>query len=547
MTIRRIPSTLWAGVVLQERPNEPSAAAAKRLRSASSKYSGPPLPGASPLSDDHSCRATVDCQHPVTPLWTGTWSARALLSGALIAESHGNDQVKLVGELRKEFACRTCVAIGLMSNLLLPAAHSAESVRLVKLAANRIDSCRTETRLDALERSLSRMVGATRHDRGVATMSNATDDDAGRTMPCHRHDRALMPGALDFSASGHLYGTHGLHAFAARLPPPLARWAIESFTDPGDFVLDVMCGSGTTLVEGLLTGRHARGVDIDPLARLISMVKSTPIPSASVLELAGEIEKCLTASTLDGSWRPALPRLGYWFRDDVSVDLARLKSAIVKTTNEESALRSLAWVVFSSLIVARTSVANARDLVHSRLAFHDAVSTNESARQLPGEDRSEACRPIGRTRRRTRDGPLVDQAAAREVSVSAGQAAGGDQARHRTSAARSAPHVVPLFLARQRFEAVVGQPRVLSGEAGACRGAHPCRRHLWCEVRVARLGEDRRRVRSIAWSSDRLSAIYGLLTDQHQHLDRIDLLARLQTSTTSTSASMPTKPAGLRV
>ena len=98
-------------------------------------------------------------------------------------------------------------------------------------------------------------------------------------MPCHRHDRELAAGALDFSASGHLYATHGLHAFAARLPPPLARWAIESFTDPGDYVLDVMCGSGTTLVEGLLTARHAWGVDIDPLARLISMVKATPIPA----------------------------------------------------------------------------------------------------------------------------------------------------------------------------------------------------------------------------------------------------------------------------
>src|SRR5450756_2854482 len=132
-----------------------------------------------------------------------------------------------------------------------------------------------------------------------------------------------------------------------------------------------MCGSGTTLVEGLLTGRHVWGVDIDPLARLISMVKATPIPSASILELAGEIEKCLTAGTLDASWRPALPRLGYWFRDDVSADLARLKSVIVKTTSEESALRSLAWVVYSSLIVARMSVANARDLVHSRHHYRE--------------------------------------------------------------------------------------------------------------------------------------------------------------------------------
>ena len=198
------------------------------------------------------------------------------------------------------------------------------------------------------------------------TRADVAAKEAVGTMPCHRHERVLAPGALNFGASGHLYATHGLHAFAARLPPPLARWAIESFTDPGDYVLDVMCGSGTTLVEGLLTGRHVRGVDIDPLARLISTVKATPISVQSILELAQRIEKGLADTTLDNTWRPALPRLGYWFREDVSADLARLKMLIVKKAAERSALRSLAWVVFSSIIVARTSVANARDLVHSR-------------------------------------------------------------------------------------------------------------------------------------------------------------------------------------
>lgn len=73
---------------------------------------------------------------------------------------------------------------------------------------------------------------------------------------------------LDFGAGGHLYATHQLHAFAARCPAPVARWAIESYTKPGDVVLDPMVGSGTTLVEARLYGRHAWGCNIDPLARL---------------------------------------------------------------------------------------------------------------------------------------------------------------------------------------------------------------------------------------------------------------------------------------
>jgi DNA modification methylase len=194
----------------------------------------------------------------------------------------------------------------------------------------------------------------------------ATPVATRKPVRCHRHDRVVRPGDLDFSASGNLYATHGLHAFAARLPPPLARWAVESFTDPGDYVLDVMCGSGTTLVEALLAGRHGWGVDIDPLARLIATAKATVVSPESIVDLADRVERRLQRPQLDDSWRPNLPRLGYWFREDVSADLARLKTAINATTAVDSSLRSLAWTVFSSIIVARTSVANARDLVHSR-------------------------------------------------------------------------------------------------------------------------------------------------------------------------------------
>ncbi len=198
------------------------------------------------------------------------------------------------------------------------------------------------------------------------SMSPLARADGSRTG-CHRHDDRLPPGALDFSAGGHLYATHALHAFAARCPPPLARWAIETFTDRGDFVLDVMCGSGTTLVEAALTGRHGWGVDIDPLARLITLAKAVPVSPDAIDSLAAKV-KARAPKTADDVWRPDLPRLDYWFRAEVSADLARLRRLIPKLT-DTGPLRQLAWTIFSSLIVARTSVANARDLVHSRHHF----------------------------------------------------------------------------------------------------------------------------------------------------------------------------------
>jgi len=78
------------------------------------------------------------------------------------------------------------------------------------------------------------------------------------------------PVDLDFSPSGYLYATHALHAFAARCPPPLADWAISTYSAPGELVLDPMAGSGTTLIEGYLLGRRVCGVELDPLTHLIA-------------------------------------------------------------------------------------------------------------------------------------------------------------------------------------------------------------------------------------------------------------------------------------
>lgn len=46
--------------------------------------------------------------------------------------------------------------------------------------------------------------------------------------------------------------------------PALARRAIETYSDPGDLVVDPMCGIATTLVEAAHLGRRAIGVEIEP-------------------------------------------------------------------------------------------------------------------------------------------------------------------------------------------------------------------------------------------------------------------------------------------
>lgn len=47
-------------------------------------------------------------------------------------------------------------------------------------------------------------------------------------------------------------------------PIPVMEWLINRFTQPGDFILDPFCGSGTTLTAAERLDRRWVGIDIDP-------------------------------------------------------------------------------------------------------------------------------------------------------------------------------------------------------------------------------------------------------------------------------------------
>ncbi|MCW3818613.1 site-specific DNA-methyltransferase [Micromonospora sp. DR5-3] len=50
----------------------------------------------------------------------------------------------------------------------------------------------------------------------------------------------------------------------ARMLPAIAAHAVHAYTQPGDLVLDPMCGIGTTLVEAIHASRDAIGVEYEP-------------------------------------------------------------------------------------------------------------------------------------------------------------------------------------------------------------------------------------------------------------------------------------------
>lgn len=72
------------------------------------------------------------------------------------------------------------------------------------------------------------------------------------------------------------YVTHGLHPYKGKFYPQLAKSILNISGAPlGGNILDPYCGSGTSLLEGMLNGYATFGCDLHPLAAKIARAKTT--------------------------------------------------------------------------------------------------------------------------------------------------------------------------------------------------------------------------------------------------------------------------------
>ncbi len=188
-----------------------------------------------------------------------------------------------------------------------------------------------------------------------------------------------MPNLNAFD-SDTLYATHGLQPYAAKCPPHLVRYGLRYYSKPGQTILDPMVGSGTSLIEARLMGRHSVGFDIDPLARLMARVKSRPVRDQDiergyeiVMRRARQDMDALRASSASSAaHRRAIPpdfaNRDYWFSGEVCEALAILSYHIAESA-VSNVVRDFLWLAFASLILAKNSVANAQDVIHSRTHY----------------------------------------------------------------------------------------------------------------------------------------------------------------------------------
>ncbi|TFG28031.1 hypothetical protein EU527_17845, partial [Candidatus Thorarchaeota archaeon] len=132
------------------------------------------------------------------------------------------------------------------------------------------------------------------------------------------------------------YLTHGIHKFPAKFFPELPRYLIQRYSESGDIVLDPMCGSGTVVLEALLNNRRGIGIDIDPMARLITKVKTTPLDEENLQEskeaLVQKITEYKKSKKIDLEI-PDFPYRDNWFRPYVMEELALVSASIDETVS----------------------------------------------------------------------------------------------------------------------------------------------------------------------------------------------------------------------
>lgn len=140
--------------------------------------------------------------------------------------------------------------------------------------------------------------------------------------------------------------THKIHDYPAMFIPQLARKIIEEFTNEGDTILDIFSGSGTTVLESHILKRNGIGIDLNPLAILISKVKTTPI---SKNEIINSYKTFLKNYDKNHNIKiKEFANINFWF----SQKTIEIFSKIYETINlfDDEKITNLYKIAFSSII-----------------------------------------------------------------------------------------------------------------------------------------------------------------------------------------------------
>ncbi len=93
---------------------------------------------------------------------------------------------------------------------------------------------------------------------------------------------------------------HSFHSICSRVacfPPTLAHYFIQSYTKPGDRVLDIFSGTGTAPLQACLDGRVGIGNDLSPEAYVLTSAKVNAPKSRDFCDYLREVSRRLRSAS----------------------------------------------------------------------------------------------------------------------------------------------------------------------------------------------------------------------------------------------------------
>lgn len=147
--------------------------------------------------------------------------------------------------------------------------------------------------------------------------------------------------------------SQGFHTYPAMLVPQIASELLFEYGKKAKLLFDPFCGTGTTLVEANIKGINAIGTDLNPLARLISKVKTTRIDIQTLDLFIKDFYDYLfdfrfNFSKHNSVTLPSFKNINYWFSKNTINDLEIIRNFINNIKEEQ--IKDFFKVSFSQTI-----------------------------------------------------------------------------------------------------------------------------------------------------------------------------------------------------
>lgn len=200
-------------------------------------------------------------------------------------------------------------------------------------------------------------------------------------------EKKFVDTSWDFRNEYTKFSTHGYHTYPAMMIPQIARRLIRTYGENAKVLLDPFMGSGTALLEGVLhpNFKKAYGIDINPLALLISKVKTTSIePQLLWNEYNNLIKNCLNDKK-EVSFNqkkietPKFYNIKFWFKPEVILDLSIIKKNIDKI--EDKDIRDFFLIAFSETV---RNVSNTRNKEYKLYRMNSEMMKKHNPKTLEG-------------------------------------------------------------------------------------------------------------------------------------------------------------------